>query len=75
MEIYNENITDLLASRESRGKSLSVREDISGNVYVADLKEECVNCEESVSRMPIFPLVFIIIFDPIIRFYCRAKFW
>ncbi|XP_069980737.1 centromere-associated protein E [Penaeus vannamei] len=47
MEIYNENITDLLASRESRGKSLSVREDISGNVYVADLKEECVNCEES----------------------------
>lgn len=49
MEIYNENITDLLASRESRGKSLSVREDISGNVYVADLKEECVNCEESVS--------------------------
>lgn len=49
MEIYNENITDLLVGRSSRGKSLNIREDISGAVYVADLKEECVNCEESVS--------------------------
>ncbi|XP_071538480.1 LOW QUALITY PROTEIN: uncharacterized protein [Panulirus ornatus] len=46
MEIYNENITDLLADRDSRGKSLNVREDTSGAVYVADLKEECINCEE-----------------------------
>ncbi|KAK3892880.1 hypothetical protein Pcinc_003281 [Petrolisthes cinctipes] len=47
MEIYNENISDLIAERERRGKSLSVREDTSGSVYVADLKEECVNCEEN----------------------------
>lgn len=49
MEIYNENITDLLAGRETRSKSLSVREDASGIVYVADLKEVCANCEENVS--------------------------
>lgn len=49
MEIYNENITDLLVGREKRGKPLSVREDMSGFVYVADLKEECVNCQENVS--------------------------
>ncbi|XP_045615052.1 centromere-associated protein E isoform X2 [Procambarus clarkii] len=46
MEIYNENITDLLASRDQRLKSLAVREDVSGAVFVADLKEECVNSEE-----------------------------
>ncbi|KAK7081601.1 hypothetical protein SK128_019046 [Halocaridina rubra] len=46
MEIYNETITDLLASRDQKGKGLAVREDISGNVYVADLKEECINSEE-----------------------------
>ncbi|KAK4309435.1 hypothetical protein Pmani_018932 [Petrolisthes manimaculis] len=47
MEIYNENISDLIAEREKRGKSLSIREDTSGSVYVTDLKEECVNCEEN----------------------------
>lgn len=48
MEIYNENISDLLAGRDSKNKSLPIREDQSGSVYVADLKEECANCEEKV---------------------------
>ena len=48
MEIYNENISDLLG-RETKGRSLSIREDPSGAVYVADLKEEYANCEEQVS--------------------------
>ncbi|XP_068212238.1 centromere-associated protein E-like [Palaemon carinicauda] len=46
MEIYNEAITDLLATRDPKTKGLSVREDASGAVYVVDLKEECVNSEE-----------------------------
>ena len=48
MEIYNENISDLLAGRDTRGRSLSIREDLSGTVYVGDLSEECSNCEEQV---------------------------
>ena len=48
MEIYNENISDLLAGRDTKGRSLSIREDQSGAVYVGDLKEECANCEEQV---------------------------
>ncbi|XP_045105191.1 kinesin-like protein KIN-7I [Portunus trituberculatus] len=46
MEIYNENISDILVGRDARGRSLNIREDISGTVYVADLSEECSNCEE-----------------------------
>ncbi|XP_076050330.1 uncharacterized protein LOC143030935 [Oratosquilla oratoria] len=42
MEIYNENITDLLGGKECRNKGLSIREDGAGIVYVADLKEMCV---------------------------------
>nr|XP_053646642.1 centromere-associated protein E-like [Cherax quadricarinatus] len=50
MEIYNESITDLLVGRESR-KLLHIREDQSGNVYAADLKEECVNCEKNLLEL------------------------
>ncbi|CAL4123100.1 unnamed protein product, partial [Meganyctiphanes norvegica] len=46
MEIYNENITDLLATGLARTKNLSVREEASGQVYVADLTEELCNNEE-----------------------------
>ncbi|XP_050697310.1 centromere-associated protein E-like [Eriocheir sinensis] len=47
MEIYNENISDLLAGRDPKNRSLTIREDQSGLVYVADLKEECANCEKN----------------------------
>ena len=42
LEIYNENIADLLAGRSNipGNKGLAVREDSSGATYVADLKEE-----------------------------------
>ncbi|XP_066983070.1 centromere-associated protein E-like [Macrobrachium rosenbergii] len=46
LEIYNEAITDLLATRDPKGRGLTVREDSSGAVYVVDLKEECVSSEE-----------------------------
>lgn len=46
MEIYNENISDLLVGWDTKGCSFSVREDQSVVVYVANLKEECANCEE-----------------------------
>lgn len=49
MEIYNENISDLLAGRDTKNRSLAIREDHTGLVYVADLKEECANCEKNVS--------------------------
>lgn len=49
MEIYNENISDLLAGRDPKNRSLTIREDQSGAVYVGDLKEECANCEKNVS--------------------------
>lgn len=41
MEIYNEHIADLLVG-VGRSKGLVVREDASGQTYVADLKEEVV---------------------------------
>eukprot|EP00062_Callorhinchus_milii_P021417 gi/632978127/ref/XP_007905732.1/ PREDICTED: centromere-associated protein E-like [Callorhinchus milii] len=40
MEIYNENVTDLLVKQ--KGKPLEIREDIQRTVYVADLNEEVV---------------------------------
>ncbi|KAG0720849.1 Centromere-associated protein E [Chionoecetes opilio] len=46
MEIYNENISDLLAGRDPKGRSLTVREDQTGTLYVAELKEEIANCED-----------------------------
>lgn len=50
MEIYNENIADLLVGRSNipGNKGLNVREDGSGNIYVADLKEEVVTGEAQV---------------------------
>ncbi|CAL4147201.1 unnamed protein product, partial [Meganyctiphanes norvegica] len=48
MEIYNETITDLLTGKPSNNsKGLSVREDTSGQIYVADLTEKCCNNEET----------------------------
>ena len=41
MEIYNEQIADLLSGEASQ-KSLVVREDQYGNICVAELKEEFV---------------------------------
>lgn len=47
MEIYNETITDLLCGKSSNNsKGLNVREDGSGQIYVADLTEKCCNNEE-----------------------------
>ena len=53
MEIYNENIADLLAGRSNipGNKGLSVREDQSGVTFVADLKEEYVTDGSGVSLL------------------------
>ncbi|KAK8384035.1 hypothetical protein O3P69_016041 [Scylla paramamosain] len=51
MEIYNENISDLLAGQDTKGRSLNIREDLSGAVYVGDLKEEYANCEEQLLKI------------------------
>lgn len=53
MEIYNENISDLLIGRSgiSGNKGLNVREDASGTIYVAELTEECVTDEGEVSTL------------------------
>lgn len=54
MEIYNEQIADLLVGRSSipGNKGLAVREDTSGNIHVVDLKEECVTDESKVYALP-----------------------
>lgn len=46
MEINNENISDLLVGWDTRGHSLNICEDLSGAVYMADLKEEYANCQK-----------------------------
>ncbi|KAF2363033.1 Kinesin motor domain [Trinorchestia longiramus] len=53
MEIYNEQIADLLLGRSNipGNKGLAVREDTSGNIYVVDLKEECVTDEAKLLSM------------------------
>ncbi|XP_008991151.4 centromere-associated protein E isoform X7 [Callithrix jacchus] len=49
MEIYNETITDLLCGT-NKMKPLIIREDVSRNVYVADLTEEVVYTSEMVLK-------------------------
>lgn len=46
MEINNENISYLLVGWDTRGHSLNICEDLSGAVYMADLKEEYANCQK-----------------------------
>ncbi|XP_063694995.1 centromere-associated protein E-like isoform X2 [Bolinopsis microptera] len=46
MEIYNETITDLL--NPDKNQKLRVRENIRGEVYVKDLGEVLVTCEEDI---------------------------
>ncbi|KAA0202013.1 hypothetical protein HAZT_HAZT006534 [Hyalella azteca] len=53
MEIYNEQIADLLVGRSNipGNKGLVVREDTSGNIHVPDLREECVNNQDKLLSM------------------------
>ncbi|CAI9762820.1 unnamed protein product [Fraxinus pennsylvanica] len=48
LEIYNEQITDLLDPNQ---KNLQIREDIKSGVYVENLTEECVSSMEDVSQL------------------------
>ena len=49
VEIYNEEIKDLLHP-DIPSKSISIREDASGNIVVAGVKEEVVTNFESMIR-------------------------
>ncbi|CAA2996922.1 kinesin KIN12B [Olea europaea subsp. europaea] len=48
LEIYNEQITDLLDTNQ---KNLQIREDVKSGVYVENLTEECVSSMEDVSQL------------------------
>ncbi|KAL9240082.1 hypothetical protein vseg_014342 [Gypsophila vaccaria] len=48
LEIYNEQITDLLDPTQ---KNLQIREDVKSGVYVENLKEECVSTVKDVIRL------------------------
>ncbi|CAI9777016.1 unnamed protein product [Fraxinus pennsylvanica] len=48
LEIYNEQITDLLDPNQ---KNLQIREDVKSGVYVENLTEECVSSMEDVSQL------------------------
>ncbi|KAG8369560.1 hypothetical protein BUALT_Bualt14G0026100 [Buddleja alternifolia] len=48
LEIYNEQITDLLDPSQ---KNLQIREDIKTGVYVENLREECVSSMRDVSQL------------------------
>ncbi|KAL2530140.1 Kinesin-like protein KIN12B [Forsythia ovata] len=48
LEIYNEQITDLLDPSQ---KNLQIREDVKSGVYVENLTEECVSSMEDVSQL------------------------
>ena len=50
MEIYQENIIDLL----TKAKLGNPREDITGNISVPGLEEVCVNSEQAVSTQMLF---------------------
>ncbi|XP_050144128.1 kinesin-like protein KIN-12B [Malus sylvestris] len=48
LEIYNEQITDLLDPNQ---KSLQIREDVKSGVYVENLTEECVRTIKDVTQL------------------------
>ncbi|KAK6146279.1 hypothetical protein DH2020_020148 [Rehmannia glutinosa] len=48
LEIYNEQITDLLDPSQ---KNLQIREDVKTGVYVENLREECVTSMKDVSQL------------------------
>ncbi|XP_073047561.1 kinesin-like protein KIN-12A [Primulina eburnea] len=48
LEIYNEQITDLLDPSQ---KNLQIREDVNSGVYVENLTEECVSSMKDVSQL------------------------
>ncbi|XP_038896568.1 kinesin-like protein KIN-12B isoform X2 [Benincasa hispida] len=48
LEIYNEQITDLLDPNQ---KNLQIREDVKSGVYVENLTEECVSTMADVTRL------------------------
>ncbi|KAL8481040.1 hypothetical protein ACS0TY_026994 [Phlomoides rotata] len=48
LEIYNEQITDLLDPSQ---KNLQIREDVKTGVYVENLREECVSSMQDVSQL------------------------
>lgn len=52
LEIYNEDIIDLLAPPSNTGKkhSLSIREDAGGEIYLTGIKEETVRSPSDVYR-------------------------
>ncbi|GAB4851856.1 Kinesin-like protein KIN-12B [Ancistrocladus abbreviatus] len=53
LEIYNEQITDLLdpSQKKSSGKKANIREDVKSGVYVENLTEECVSNLKDVIRI------------------------
>ncbi|KAM6565329.1 hypothetical protein CsatA_024457 [Cannabis sativa] len=48
LEIYNEQITDLLDPNQ---KNLQIREDVKSGIYVENLTEECVRTMEDVNKL------------------------
>ncbi|XAR58182.1 Plus-end-directed kinesin ATPase [Bertholletia excelsa] len=48
LEIYNEQITDLLDPRQ---RNLQIREDVKSGVYVENLTEECVSTMKDVTQL------------------------
>jgi hypothetical protein len=47
VEIYNEEIKDLL---HPDGKQIAIREDASGEIVLAGVREEVVNCYDDMLR-------------------------
>lgn len=51
MQIYNNEVYDLLQSTQSRGKSLAIRQDLKGHIYASGLSEFRVETTESVMAL------------------------
>ncbi|KAL8463097.1 hypothetical protein ACS0TY_033934 [Phlomoides rotata] len=62
LEIYNEQITDLLDPSQ---KNLQIREDVKTGLYVENLREECVSSMQDVSQllMKVFLCFFVFFFN------------
>lgn len=48
LEIYNEEIIDLLNPQPKKGPPLTIREDASGDIYLAGLKEEAIGTSDEI---------------------------
>ena len=50
LEIYNEDIIDLLSPSEGKKSSIAIREDVGGEIYLAGIKEEPVRSSSEILR-------------------------